>query len=151
MKFAQARPYADPEAAARKLIEIAKSVKTIQDGRIYIEEISGPFLNEGTAAEFKAGLDLAIAHGWLDMHESGTFVRFTRRGAELFRVTTCALCQDCGWVCETHPANPWEGPHACPCGAPGAPCPACNAANGAEAPRLPDGFKTDVDKKGWRH
>jgi hypothetical protein len=27
MKFAQGRPYADPEAAARKLIEIANSVE----------------------------------------------------------------------------------------------------------------------------
>jgi hypothetical protein len=29
--------------------------------------------------------------------------------------------------------------------------PACNAANGGEAPRMPSGFKTEVDKKGWRH
>jgi hypothetical protein len=32
----------------------------------------------------KAGLDLAIARGWLVLHESGTFVRFTAAGAELF-------------------------------------------------------------------
>jgi hypothetical protein len=44
MKFAQTRPYADPEAAARKLIEIANSVEAVQDGRIYIELINGPFL-----------------------------------------------------------------------------------------------------------
>ncbi len=44
MKFAAGRPYADPEVAARKLIEIANSVETIQDGRIYIEEINGPVL-----------------------------------------------------------------------------------------------------------
>jgi hypothetical protein len=82
MKFATARPYADPEAAARKLIEIAKSVETIQDGRIYIEEINGPFIFEmkGTPAECRAGLKLAIAGGWLDLHESGTFVRFTKAG-----------------------------------------------------------------------
>jgi hypothetical protein len=30
MKFTQARPYADPEAAARKLIEIANSVEAVQ-------------------------------------------------------------------------------------------------------------------------
>jgi hypothetical protein len=34
MKFADARPYANPEAAARKLIELANSVEAVQDGRI---------------------------------------------------------------------------------------------------------------------
>ena len=37
MKFATDRPYADPEAAARKLIEIANSVEAVQDDRIHIE------------------------------------------------------------------------------------------------------------------
>lgn len=46
MKFAEDRPYADPEAAARKLIEIANAVETIQDGRIYVEQINGPMLYE---------------------------------------------------------------------------------------------------------
>jgi hypothetical protein len=32
MKFAAARPYADPEAAARKLVEIANSVEAVLDG-----------------------------------------------------------------------------------------------------------------------
>jgi len=51
----------------------------IQDGRIYIEKLNGPFLYEpkGTPAEYKAGLDRAIAKGWLLLHESGTYVRFT--------------------------------------------------------------------------
>jgi hypothetical protein len=44
MKFAAAQPYADPEAAARKLIEIANSVEAVQDGRIHIELINGPLL-----------------------------------------------------------------------------------------------------------
>ena len=48
--------------------------------------INGPFLfrDKGTPGEYKAGLDLAIARGWLAMHESGTFVRFTQAGADLF-------------------------------------------------------------------
>jgi hypothetical protein len=33
LKFATARPYADPEVAARKLIEIANAVEAVQDGR----------------------------------------------------------------------------------------------------------------------
>jgi hypothetical protein len=46
MKFATDRPYANPETAARKLVEIANAVEAIQDGRIYIELINGPFLSE---------------------------------------------------------------------------------------------------------
>jgi hypothetical protein len=86
MKFATDRPYADPEKAARKLIEIANAIEAVQDGRIYIELINAPFLFErkGSPAEYKAGLDLAIARGWLVLHESGTYVKFTQAGAELF-------------------------------------------------------------------
>ena len=48
--------------------------------------INGPFLfrEKGTPAEYKAGLDLAIERGWLVLHESGTFVKFTLAGADLF-------------------------------------------------------------------
>jgi hypothetical protein len=55
-------------------------------GRIYIELINWPFLSDhkGTPAEYKAGLDLAIARGWLTLDRSGTYVRFTQTGAELF-------------------------------------------------------------------
>src|SRR6201996_7778669 len=63
MQLTVHRPYADPEAAARKLLEIANSVEAVQDGRIHIELINGPMLFEhkATPAEYKAGLDLAIA------------------------------------------------------------------------------------------
>ncbi len=37
MKYATARPFADPETAARKLVEIASGIEPVQDGRIYIE------------------------------------------------------------------------------------------------------------------
>ena len=58
----------------------------MQDGRIYIELINGLFLfkDKGTPAEYGAGMKLALERGWLVMHESGTFVRFTPAGAELF-------------------------------------------------------------------
>ena len=86
MKYATARLYADPEAAARKLLEIANATEVGQDGRLYIEKINGPLLfrDGGSPAEYKAGLDLAIARGWIWRHESGTFVKFTPAGAELF-------------------------------------------------------------------
>jgi hypothetical protein len=63
----------------------------------------------------------------------------------------CDFCEDSGWVCKRHLERPWDGDSACGCGAPCALCPACNAANDRAAPRMPDGFKTDIDKKGWRH
>jgi hypothetical protein len=44
VKFVSARPYADPDVAARKLLEIANAVETAQDGRIHIEKINGPML-----------------------------------------------------------------------------------------------------------
>jgi hypothetical protein len=86
MKFATDRPYSVPEVAARKLIEIANSIEPVQDGRIFIELINWPFLSEhkGSPAEYKTGLDLAIARGWLTLDRSGTYVKFTTAGADLF-------------------------------------------------------------------
>jgi hypothetical protein len=86
MKFADKRPYADPEAAARKLIEIANTAEAPQEGRIHIEKINGPFLFDfgGSPAEYGAGLKLAIERGWFWKHGSGTYVKFTQAGAELF-------------------------------------------------------------------
>jgi hypothetical protein len=43
---------------------------------------------KATPAEYKTGLDYAIAKGWLDLDRSGTFVKFTQVGAELFAWTT---------------------------------------------------------------
>jgi hypothetical protein len=86
MKYAAARPYADPENAAGKLLEIANAVEPVQDGRIHIEKINAPFLFKegGSTGEYGAGLTFAIAKGWLWLHESGTYVKFTPAGAELF-------------------------------------------------------------------
>ena len=86
MKFASDRRYSDPEKAARKIVEAANSVEAGQEGRIYIELINGPFLfrEKGTPDEYKAGLDLAIERGWLELDRSGTFVRFTQAGSDLF-------------------------------------------------------------------
>jgi len=85
MKLTTDRPFADPEKGARKLVELANTVETIMDGRVLIELINLPFLREGgSPAEYRAALDRAIAKGWLSKHESGTYVKFTPAGAELF-------------------------------------------------------------------
>jgi hypothetical protein len=84
-KLVAARPFADPDAAARKLIEIANGVEAVQDGRIYIERVNAPFLAAGGSGDdFRAGIERAIALGWLWLHESGTYVKFTDSGAALF-------------------------------------------------------------------
>jgi hypothetical protein len=84
MKFATERTYADPEKAARKLIEIANTVEAVQDGRIHIEKINWPFLKAGGSPdEYVAGLQMAIDRGWLNIHRSGAYVKFTQAGAEL--------------------------------------------------------------------
>jgi hypothetical protein len=85
MKFVTSSLFADPDAAARKLLEIANAVETVQDGRIYIERINGPFLDQGgTPDQYRAALAAVIKMGWLWLHESGIYVRFTEAGADLF-------------------------------------------------------------------
>jgi hypothetical protein len=86
VKYVEPKPLSDPATAARKLIEIASGVEAVQDGRIHIEKVNGPFLFEikGTPAQYKAGLTYAIERGWIEMHRSGTFIRFTQSGADLF-------------------------------------------------------------------
>jgi hypothetical protein len=44
MKFVDPHTFTDPDAAARKLVEIANGVEAVQDGRIYIERVNEPFL-----------------------------------------------------------------------------------------------------------
>jgi hypothetical protein len=66
VKYTATRPYADPEKAARRILEIANAVEPIQ-GRIHIEKINEPFLfrDRGSPAEYGAGLKLVIERGWL--------------------------------------------------------------------------------------
>ena len=44
IKYTTDRPFADPDKAARRLMEHARAFEPVQDGRIYIEKINGPFL-----------------------------------------------------------------------------------------------------------
>jgi hypothetical protein len=85
MKYVDGRPFADPDAAARKLIEIANVTEPVQDGRLYVERINAAFLQAGGSPdEYRAGIGRAIANGWLWQHESGTYLKFTPAGAALF-------------------------------------------------------------------
>jgi hypothetical protein len=54
-----------PGKGANRLLEHAHAIEPIQDGRIYIEKVNGPFLfdDKDTPAEYAAGLERAIALG----------------------------------------------------------------------------------------
>jgi hypothetical protein len=85
MKFVEPNQFTDPDAAARKLVEIANGIEAVQDGRIYIELVNGAFLEAGsTPDQFRAALARAVSKGLLLRHESGTYLKFTPAGAELF-------------------------------------------------------------------
>jgi hypothetical protein len=85
MKFVGDRAFSDPEVAARKLVEIANTVDPVADARIFIELVNLPFLRAGgTPDEYRAGLKRAIEKGWFELHESGSYLKFTQAGAELF-------------------------------------------------------------------
>jgi hypothetical protein len=75
----------DPQAAARKLLELAASIEAVQDGRIHIEKMNYFFLytlNE-SGTELGAGIRCAVEKGWLELHESGTYVRLLAPGHDL--------------------------------------------------------------------
>jgi hypothetical protein len=86
VKRTRERLFADPEKAARRLMQHARAFRPAQDGWVEIEMINHPFLyiDKGTAAERHAGLDYAIAQGWIELHESGTYISLTQSGNDLF-------------------------------------------------------------------
>jgi hypothetical protein len=59
-------------------------VEPVQAGRIHIEKINYPFLYtlKGSGAEFGAGIRCAVEKGWLESHESGTYVRLLAPGQD---------------------------------------------------------------------
>jgi hypothetical protein len=57
-----------------------------RDGRIHnpADQLAVPTGASRQPGRIQGGLDLAIARGWLWLHESGTYVKFTQAGSELF-------------------------------------------------------------------
>ncbi|MGY0571720.1 hypothetical protein ACTGJ9_012230 [Bradyrhizobium sp. RDM12] len=72
VRYASARPLADPETAARKLVEIASGIDRVQDGSVFIELVNVLFLKMGgTGDQFRGAIALAKERGWPELHESG--------------------------------------------------------------------------------
>ncbi len=74
--------------AARKPLEIANATeaKRCRTTASTSRSSTAPFLFQegGSSAEYHAELELAITRGWLWLHESRTYVKFTPAGADLF-------------------------------------------------------------------
>ena len=85
MKFKNDRPLATPEAAERKLLELANAVEADHAGRLSVEIINRQFCDAGGSyEEYGAAVKAALAHGWITMHPSGGYLSFTQAGADLF-------------------------------------------------------------------
>lgn len=85
MKLVTKGPFADPEVAARQLVQLASSIEPVQNGRVHVEKINYSFLYtlKGSGREFGAGIRCAVVKGWLELHESGTYVRLLTPGQDL--------------------------------------------------------------------
>jgi hypothetical protein len=85
MKFKQERPFPSPEAAEKKLLELANAVEADHAGRLSVAVVNKQFREAGGSyEEYGIAVKAAIAHGWLTMHPSGAYLSFTQAGAELF-------------------------------------------------------------------
>jgi hypothetical protein len=86
VKFVEPSHLTDPDTAAPKLVEIATTTQSVQDGRLYIEVINGAFLEAGgSPVEFRAGIERAVDQRLLWRHESGTYVKSTPASATCSR------------------------------------------------------------------
>ena len=83
MKFREHRPFATPEAAARKLLELVLS-KDIDVGQFaYVGATNDAFLQSGgSVAEYGAGRDFAVAQGWIAIDPSGSRFILLQPGAD---------------------------------------------------------------------
>ena len=85
MKFKEERPFPTPEAAERKLLELANAVEADHAGRLSVAVINKHFREAGGSyEEYGAAVKAAVAHGWITMHPSGAYLSFTQEGADLF-------------------------------------------------------------------
>jgi hypothetical protein len=85
MKLTTDRPFANLDAAVKKLLEIANAMKADHAGRVHIGMINREFLNAGgSVPEYGAAAKAAIDRGYVELHPSGAYLTFTQAGAELF-------------------------------------------------------------------
>ena len=85
-RYVADRPYSNPEAAGRRLLQHANSAPELHPGRIYCEQVNGPFLFQDGAkpAEYSAGMKWLAGTGHIEPHDSGTFFSMTQQAKDLF-------------------------------------------------------------------
>lgn len=84
MKLTTDRPFAKPEVAARKLLEIVLSNDVDVDQFTYTGVTNTAFLRAGgSVAEYVAGRTYAVAQGWFRIDRSGTRIILLQAGADL--------------------------------------------------------------------
>jgi hypothetical protein len=84
VKFVADRPFADPEAAARKLLDIAlASIAASGLPHAYTGVTNSLFLRAGGSPdEYTAGCALAAEQKWFEIDRSGTRIVLLPDGAE---------------------------------------------------------------------
>jgi hypothetical protein len=71
MKFKKDHPFANPEAATTKLLEIANGLESDHAGRLAVEVINRQFRAAGGSyQEYGAAVKAAVAYGWITLHPS---------------------------------------------------------------------------------
>ena len=70
------RPYAKPETAAARLLEIAKAIGADKRGLIPVGAWNATFLcrDKANVSEYALGRDHLIASGLIEMHGSGGYI-----------------------------------------------------------------------------
>lgn len=77
--------FALPSNAAKRLLEIASTMEPAPEGHVDIGKLNTAFLNEGASPDdYRAGIAKLKADGLVKIHESGTRLTFTDKGAQLF-------------------------------------------------------------------
>jgi hypothetical protein len=85
MKFRQERPFANLDAAVKKLLEITNGMEADHAGRYHVGAINEQFLTAGgDVLEYTAAVRAAIDRGYMAVHPSGGYLSFTQAGADLF-------------------------------------------------------------------
>jgi hypothetical protein len=84
MKLTTDRAFADPDKAARRLMEHARAFEPVQDGRVYIEKINAPVRRQRHAGRVSSGARPRDCAGLAGDRPERTFVRFTQAGSDLF-------------------------------------------------------------------
>ena len=85
MKFKEERPFADVDAAVKKLLEIANGMAADHAGRLSVGILNTQFKDAGGSyLEYSSAVKAAIDRGYITMHASGGYLSFTQAGADLF-------------------------------------------------------------------